>query len=61
MKLEGNILSADEGCTLIRKESGEDFGAVIYLGYSYYIGGKLQEPPHMDIPDDFKEVKIKEQ
>lgn len=60
MKIEGNKLTADEGKTLIRKESGEDYGNVIYLGYSYYIGGVLQNPPHKDVPEDFEEVDAPE-
>lgn len=60
MKIEGNKLTADEGKTLIRKESGEDYGNVIYLGYSHYIGGVLQVPPHKDVPEDFGEVDATE-
>lgn len=60
MKIEGNKLTADEGKTLIRKESGEDYGNVIYLGYSHYIGGVLQVPPHKDVPEDFEEVDATE-
>ena len=60
MKIEGNKLTAVEGKTLIRKESGEDYGNVIYLGYSHYIGGVLQNPPHKDVPEDFEEVDAPE-
>ena len=28
----------------------------IYLGYSYYIGGVLQDPPHEDKVEDFEEI-----
>lgn len=60
MKIEGNKLTADEGKALIRKESGEDYGSTIYLGYSHYIGGVLQNPPHKDVPEDFEEVDAPE-
>lgn len=53
-------MTADEGKTFIPKESGEDYGNVIYLGYSYYIGGVLQVPPHKDVPEDFEEVDAPE-
>ena len=52
---------ADEGKTFIRIVSGEDYGSEIYLGYSYYIGGVKQDPPHKDIPEDFEEVDIPEE
>jgi hypothetical protein len=57
MKIDGNILTADEGKNLIRKVSGENYGTTIYLGYSCYIGGVLQEPPHKDVPEDFEEIE----
>lgn len=60
MKIEGNKLSADEGKILIRKVSGENYGTTIYLGYSYYIGGVLQDPPHKDVPEDFEEIDAPE-
>lgn len=61
MKIEGNHIIADEGKTFIRIVSGEDFGSEIYLGYSHYIGGVKQDPPHKDIPEDFKEVDMPEE
>lgn len=51
-----NHMIADEGKTFIRKVSGEDFGNEIFLGYSHYINGVLQDPPHLDVPEDFEEV-----
>lgn len=47
---------ADDGKEFIRIVSEERFGKEIYLGYSYYIGGVLQDPPHLDVPEDFIEV-----
>lgn len=47
---------ADEGKIFIRVVSGEDYGNEIYLGYSYYIGGVLQDPPHLDVIEDFEEI-----
>lgn len=51
-----NRIIADEGKVFRRKVSGEIFGNEIYLGYSYYIGGVLQDPPHKDEPEDFEEI-----
>lgn len=56
MTQEGIILRADEGKVLRRIVSGEIFGDTIYLGYSHYIGGVLQNPPHKDIAEDFEEI-----
>lgn len=51
-----NIIKADGGKVFRRIASGELFGSELYLGYSYYIGGVLQDPPHLDKPEDFEEV-----
>lgn len=56
MKQIDNKIIADEGKVFRRIVSGEVYGRVIYLGYSYYIGGVLQDPPHKDVPDDFEEI-----
>ena len=56
MIIDGNHMIADEGKVFRRIVSGELFGNEIYLGYSYYIGGVLQDPPHKDVPEDFEEI-----
>ena len=56
MIIDGNHMIADEGKAFRRIVSGEIFGNEIYLGYSYYIGGILQDPPHLDVPEDFEEI-----
>ena len=56
MKIEGNHIIADEGKVFRRKGTDELFGADIYLGYSHYINGIRQSPPHLDIPEDFEEI-----
>ena len=53
---DGNHIIADEGKVFRRISSGENYGKEIYLGYSHYIGGVLQNPPHLDVPEDFEEV-----
>lgn len=47
---------ADEGKVFRRIVSQEMYGEEIYLGYSYYIGEELQNPPHYDVPEDFEEI-----
>ena len=56
MIIDGNHIIADEGKVFRRIISGEIFGNEMYLGYSYYIGGVLQTPPHKDVPEDFEEI-----
>ena len=56
MIVEGNHMTADEGKVFRRIVPQELFGSEIYLGYSYYIGGVLQDPPHLDVPEDFEEI-----
>lgn len=50
------VIIADDGKTFRRIVSEEIVGEEIWLGYSYYIGGVLQDPPHLDVPEDFEEV-----
>ena len=56
MIINGNHIIADEGKVFRRKGTNEIFGEDIYLGYSHYIEGVLQDPPHLDIPEDFEEI-----
>ena len=56
MTIDGNHLIADEGKVLRRIGTDEIFGEDIWLGYSHYIEGVLQNPPHLDTPEDFEEI-----
>lgn len=56
MKQEGNHIIADAGKVFKRISSGEIMGNELYLGYSYYVGGVRQDPPHLDVPEDFEEI-----
>lgn len=33
-------------------------GSELWLGYSHYIGGVLQNPPHKDVIEDFEEIPL---
>lgn len=46
---------ADEGMMFVRIVSQEKYGEEIFLGYTYYIGGVIQIPPHEDLITDFEE------
>ena len=54
-KNEKHII-ADNGKVFQRIVSKENYGDEIYLGYSYYIGGVRQDPPHEDKIEDFEEI-----
>lgn len=56
MIIEGNHIIAAEGKVFHRKGTDDVFGNDMYLGYSYYINGVRQDPPHLDIPEDFEEI-----
>lgn len=53
---ETKTLAADSGKVLRRKEDKNIYGESITLGYSYYIGGKKLDTPHLDVPSDFEEI-----
>ena len=56
MVIDGNHIIAEEGKVFRRIGTEETFGSEMYLGYSYYINGVLQDPPHLDVPEDFEEI-----
>jgi hypothetical protein len=47
---------ADEGKVFARIENGQVYGNEIFLGYTYYIGGKKLAEPHLDVVEDFEEI-----
>ena len=56
MTIEDRYIRADEGKVFKRKGTNEIYGDEMYLGYSYFIDGVLQNPPHYDVPEDFEEI-----
>lgn len=50
---------ADDGKVFERIADSSDYGKEIYLGYSYFIGGEKLAIPHLDTPEDFREVDEK--
>lgn len=55
MTQEGNILEAEKGHTLVRTADNLPFGAKIYLGKTWYVGGvKLPEPKQEEAGDFFE-------
>lgn len=56
MTIDGRHIKADKGKVFRRIGTDEIFGDDVYLGYSYYIAGVLQQRPHQDVPEDFEEI-----
>ena len=53
---DSNTIYAAEGKMLRRKSDGWLAGGEISLGYTYYIGGKKLDVPHLEVPEDYEEV-----
>lgn len=60
MRQVDNTLYADEGKVLRRIADHFVYGESIELGYTYYIGGELQDPPHKDVAENFEEIESME-
>lgn len=50
------VITADEGKVLRRISNGEVVGKEVWLGFTFYIDGVRQKPPHLDVPEDFDEI-----
>ena len=55
-KNNSNHIIADEGKVFQRKSDGFIYGKEIFLGYTYYIGGKKLDEPHLEVVEDFEEI-----
>lgn len=55
MIIDGNKITADEGKLLLRKTDNLLFGKELTLGYTWYINGELQDPPHLEVPEDYQD------
>lgn len=49
-------LIADEGKVLRRISDGWVAGIEIYLGYTYYLGGKKLVEPLLELPEHYEEI-----
>ena len=47
---------ADEGKTFRRIGTDEVYSNELWLGYTYQIGGKILDNPHLDTAEDFEEI-----
>lgn len=49
-------ITASEGKIFKRIVDGTLYGKEITLGYTHYINGVKQVPPHKDVKEDFEEI-----
>lgn len=56
MKIDGNYLKAEEGKMLVRISDGYEAGKEIYLGKTWYIGGKKLDTPLDELPEHYQEI-----
>jgi len=55
MIIDGNKITADEGKLLLRKADNLLFGKELVLGYTWYINGERINPPHLEVPEDYRD------
>lgn len=56
MKINKNVITAEEGKVLQRISDEMIFGKEIYLGYTYYLGGELLDEPLYELPEHYQEI-----
>lgn len=56
MKVNKNVITAEEGKVLQRISDEMIFGKEIYLGYTYYLGGELLNEPLYELPEHYQEI-----
>ena len=56
MKVNKNIITAEEGKILQRISDKMIFGKELHLGYTYYLGGKLLDEPFCELPEHYQEI-----
>lgn len=56
MKIEGNVITAEEGKVLRRISDQIVFGDVVYLGYTYYINNEKLDEPLLELPEHYEEI-----
>ena len=56
MRIDGNIIKAEDGKCLKRISDGKLMGWRVYLGYTHYLGGKKLETPILERPEHYEEA-----
>lgn len=60
-KSNSNHLIADTDKVFQRISDNQIFGPEIYLGYTYYLGGKKLNEPLLELPEHFTEIDTPEE
>ena len=50
------VITADEGKVFKRISDGQIFSEEVWLGKTYYLGGKRLETPLQEFPEHFEEI-----
>ena len=56
MKVNKNVITAEEGKVLQRISDEMIFGKEVYLGYTHYLGGELLDEPLYELPEHYQEI-----
>ena len=56
MKVNKNVITAEEGKVLQRISDEMIFGKELWLGYTYYLGGELLNEPLYELPEHYQEI-----
>lgn len=56
MEINGIKITAEEGMVLRRISDKQVFGSELYLGFTYYLNGKLLNEPLYELPEHYEEV-----
>ena len=56
MKVNKNVIIAEDGKVLQRISDEMIFGKELHLGYTYYLGGELLDEPLYELPEHYQEI-----
>lgn len=57
MKIDKNVITAEEGMILRRISDKQLFGAKLHLGFTHYLHGELLDKPLYELPEHYEEVE----
>lgn len=58
MKIQGRIITPEEGKMLRRISDGWECWGSLHLGYTHYIGGVKLDTPLEELPEHYEEVDL---